>query len=409
MRLLLLLGLLGVYGQKKSKWPDRAYTLTNEVANAVVVLQLDPWGNLNHVGSVPTGGMGSGSGLGNQGALASWKNFLFVVNPGSNTITTLWLDPDNKRLPTVACSVGSYGTSPRSLTVWGNWLFVLNSDSVVGFKIWPNGQLTMVPSSWVSAASDGNVQVQFNNNGRWLVVAMRGTTSKGFWVLPVNQWGVVSAGTWTESLQHVPFGFDIDKWDRIFASEVPTNSLSSWKLHGNGTLQFIDREDTLQLGTCWATLHPNGKWAYAANAGSATISGVGIDEWAKLWLLDANGVTASQANGSHTTDLDISGDGSYLYSLGTGVVYAYWIDVDGHLTRVGWWQNSTALPKSVTGMHVPTMQTKPSKASKKAAWIGGIAGGAAAVGAAFLVVRRKRNKKAMESQPKPIEIVAVHV
>jgi len=156
MRVLLLLAVLGVYGQKAPAgkmptpgWPDRVYTLTNDAAwNSLVVLQLDPWGKLWPIGSVPTGGMGSGMGMANQGALASWNNYVFAVNPGSNTITTFWTDPMMQMMPKNTSWVSSMGMGPRSLTVWKDWLFVLNEDGLAGFKIWADGKLTPVANSW---------------------------------------------------------------------------------------------------------------------------------------------------------------------------------------------------------------------------------------------------------------------
>jgi len=413
---LFLLGVVAVHAGKDAKpvwWPDRVYTQTNSAANALVVLQLDADWNLNYLWSIPTGGAGADMGLGNQGALASSGNWLFAVNAGSNSISTFWLDPEGVLPPRAVSWVNSGGSKPRSLTVWGNWLFVLNEDSVVGFQIWANGTLTMVPNSWQACASDGNVQVQFSNWGRYLVVAQRGTTQKGLMVFPVDQWGVVKPGKWFASgNEHVPFGFDIDAWDRVFLAETGSNSLSSWQLRADGTLQYIARNNTLQLGTCWATLTPNGMFAYTANAGTDTVSGFAIDKWAGLWRVDADGKTAAQATGTHTTDLDVSADGQFLYALTRGAVYAYSVGSDGHLTQLAWWTNTTVLPNTVTGILVPKLAkvAKAPASSKKGAVIGGVVGGLGGATAIFLVKRRRKSQKPVD--PKPMnatEVVQVHV
>jgi len=308
---------------------------------------------------------------------------------------------------------------PLSLTVWENWLFVLNSDNVVGFKIWANGTLAMIPNSMQSCPSDGNVEVKFSNNGRWLVVSQRGTTQMGLWTLPVDQWGVVWPGMWWPMTAHVPFGFDIDQWDRIFLAEVPMNSMSTWQLNMNGTLTFIDRNDTMQMATCWSVVHPTGMWAYAANAGSDTITGFMVDKWAHLWRATADGASATQAPNMHTQDMAISADGHYLYALGHGVVYVYWIGEHGELTQLAWWTNSTVLPNSVTGMLVPSMKMAPMPkmmapampAAKKNGVIGGICGGVGGAAAIFLV-RRRRRQHMLPEDPKPLDptkVVQVHV
>jgi len=341
-------------------------------------------------------------GLGNQGALASWGNWLFAVNAGTNTITTFWLDPANVMLPTVKHWVSSGGVAPRSLTVWGDWLFVLNSDSIVGFRIWPDGSLTMVPNSMQWANTTGNVEIQFSHGGKWLVVTMRGNM-QGYMVYGVNAWGATSPGWWMESTVNVPFGFEIDEWDRVFVAEVPTNALSSWQLWANGTLSFINRTETWQLGTCWATLSPNGKWAYTGNAGSNSVSGFQVDHWAHLWPVTVGGDTASQTGGTHTQDLATSADGKYLYVLQHGAVTAYWIQADGSLQLLSWWTNTTVLPASVTGLIVPHWPAKAAPAGGKTAILGGVVGGVG-MGAAIFIVRRRRRV----AGAKPIETVAMN-
>ena len=68
------------------------YTLSNEAAgNQLVVFSRDHRGNLAPAGTVATGGMGLGSGLGSQGSLIFGKNdrLLYAVNAGSNSISVI--------------------------------------------------------------------------------------------------------------------------------------------------------------------------------------------------------------------------------------------------------------------------------------------------------------------------------
>src|SRR5438105_11031460 len=63
------------------------YTLTNAAAgNGLVVMARDAQGNLRASGVVPTGGLGTGSGLGSQGALAMSENgrALYAANADSD-------------------------------------------------------------------------------------------------------------------------------------------------------------------------------------------------------------------------------------------------------------------------------------------------------------------------------------
>ena len=66
------------------------YTSTNLVSgNAVAVFDRGADGALTAAGQYPTGGLGTGGGLGNQGALAvsNGGRFLFVVNAGSDDVS----------------------------------------------------------------------------------------------------------------------------------------------------------------------------------------------------------------------------------------------------------------------------------------------------------------------------------
>jgi len=66
------------------------YTSTNQVSgNAVAVFDRGADGALTAAGQYPTGGLGTGGGLGNQGALAvsNGGRFLFVVNAGSDDVS----------------------------------------------------------------------------------------------------------------------------------------------------------------------------------------------------------------------------------------------------------------------------------------------------------------------------------
>ena len=68
------------------------YTLTNAAAgNEVAVFDRASDGTLTPAYTVPTGGLGTGSSLSSQGALATSNNgrWLFAVNAGSNDISVL--------------------------------------------------------------------------------------------------------------------------------------------------------------------------------------------------------------------------------------------------------------------------------------------------------------------------------
>jgi hypothetical protein len=92
------------------------YTLSNEEGgNRLLVFDRLARGVLVPAGSVMTGGLGTGGGLSNQGALEFSPDgrWLFAVNPGSDTISVFALFSRGPRLAQV---LPSGGQRPISLT-----------------------------------------------------------------------------------------------------------------------------------------------------------------------------------------------------------------------------------------------------------------------------------------------------
>jgi 6-phosphogluconolactonase len=101
------------------------YTETNAAAgNEIAAFATRPDGSLVAVDTFATGGLGTGSPLGSQGALLlrngllpGFGSQLFAVNAGDNTISTFGVRPDGGlELQNV---VPSGGTTPISLTSHG--------------------------------------------------------------------------------------------------------------------------------------------------------------------------------------------------------------------------------------------------------------------------------------------------
>src|SRR4029077_626960 len=94
-------------------------------------------------------GLGTGSGLGSQGALVLSENgrWLFAVNAGSDDISVFSVDREEL---TLASRVSSGGTRPISMTVYRDLLYVLNaggSGNITGFNIGRHGALTPISNS----------------------------------------------------------------------------------------------------------------------------------------------------------------------------------------------------------------------------------------------------------------------
>src|SRR5713101_5024322 len=130
------------------------YTMDNSSnGNRVRVFARAADGTLTAAGSFETGGLGTGGGLGNQGALllSASERWLFAVNAGSDEISAFAVE---RRGLSLVNRVPSGGRRPISLSVHDDLLYVLNAggavgdhDNITGFRVGDDGHLTPVAGS----------------------------------------------------------------------------------------------------------------------------------------------------------------------------------------------------------------------------------------------------------------------
>src|SRR5262249_49083711 len=107
--------------------PGAVYSLTNAAdGNQLVVFHRNARGSLTPAAMVPTGGLGTGGGVGNQGALVFGRSqrTLYAVNAGSDSLTVFRLHHHG---PEVVQVINSSGRRPISLAVRHDVLYVLNA------------------------------------------------------------------------------------------------------------------------------------------------------------------------------------------------------------------------------------------------------------------------------------------
>jgi 6-phosphogluconolactonase len=317
------------------------YTLTNSPSgNAVAVFDRAPDGSLTARGTVPTGGIGTGAGLGSQDALVLDDRRLFAVNAGSNTISALRVGHGkNVSLTDVA---GSRGINPISLTVRGHLLYVLNAGNATtpanihGFLVL-FGQLVPLPGSSrpLSTASPEPAQIEFSPNGRHLVVTEKATNR--IVTYRVGLFGYASGPNAQPSAGQTPFGFAFDPLGRLIVSEAfggapDASVLSSYSIASNGAISPIGPNvATTETAACWVVVTRNGSYTYTTNTGSNSISGYAIAPSGDLTLLDADGRTA--VTGAGPIDAALSRNSRFLYTLSDGAheIAAFAVNADGSL------------------------------------------------------------------------------
>lgn len=334
------------------------YTSTNAAAgNAVVVLSRGSDGSLSPSATVATDGLGSGGGLGNQGALAITKSgrWLFVVNAGSNDISVFKVNHNGLQLTN---RTPSGGIRPVSLTVHEDMLYVLNAggvNNITGFNIGEEGRLTAIPESTraLSADATGPAQVEFSRDGELLVVTEKATNKISLYTV---ENGIAKGPTVRDSNGATPFGFSFDRRGHLIVSEAfggapGASALSSYNVDDDTpSLQLISPSvGTTQTAACWVVVTKNGRYAYTTNTGSGTVSGYRVDRNGKLSLLNADGLTAVIGAGTGPTDAALSRDSKFLYVLNRviGTISAWRVEPNGSLTPI---TGASGIATSATGL-----------------------------------------------------------
>lgn len=329
------------------------YTLTNATAgNSVVVFNRTANGSLRSAGQFFTGGNGTGAGLGSQGAIAlrEKQKQLFVVNAASNSISVFAIKPPGLQWTS---TVDSGGTKPISLTVHKKTLFVLNADSgnIVGFRIKKHGRLVANGSVQpLSGAGIAPAQISFNPDGSRLVVTEKNTDKIDIYAVDAN--GQASAPNPQNSSGPTPFGFAFNQRGVFMVTEAhggAASSVSSYKIGTGGNLITVTPSVNIpdQKAACWMVATQDGRFAYAANTGTGTITGFRVSRSGNLTLLNANGVTG--ITGGAAADLAISNDNKYLYVLNGALhtIDAFAIQSDGSLAKLA---SADGLPVGIAGL-----------------------------------------------------------
>jgi 6-phosphogluconolactonase len=335
------------------------YTLTNKASgNAVAVFQRAADGSLTPQGEVATNGLGSGGGLGSQGAVVLSKSarWLYAVNAGSHEISVFAVKPEGL---TLVSKTHSGGVRPVSLTVHDDLVYVLNGGSgdsggnISGFRLSEHGALRPIAGATqpLSGNNTAPAQIEFDPDGDNLVVTEKATNKI---VLYRVLRGVAQAPVVRDSVGQTPFGFAFDRRDHLIVSEAfggqaNRSALSSYDIEEHRqVLQTITASaGAHQTAACWVVVTRNGRYAYTTNTGSGSISGYSVDRHGRLALLDADGRTG--ITGAGPTDMALSGNSKFLYAItpATGEVAAFRVQADGSLMALA---RASGIPASAVGL-----------------------------------------------------------
>jgi 6-phosphogluconolactonase (cycloisomerase 2 family) len=353
--------------------PGAVFTSTNTVPNRVLAYSRGANGQLTLVQDIRTGGNGKPAGnppftgfpvLDSMGSVnlsddGDGKACLFVVNAGSNSVSSFRVRPDGLELADQKSSGGSRPASLTSNSRGGNKqvLYVLNSDNATasfrGFNVSGSCVLTQIPGSDRLLPSQASVPatIRFDERGQHLAVSERFAPAQpagngDIVVYPVDSNGLTGAPVVTPSPNRTPYGLDYNHHDilsvtneHVDAPPFPSSTVSTYRQLEDGTLVHLDTEPS-PGAACWNLFTNNGKFLLVTNPagkfvpGSANVLSFSVDHEGQM-------TRVGQANTPfEATDNALSHDDKYLYVVSANVVTP---GVDSAITAFAIDQNTGAL------------------------------------------------------------------
>jgi 6-phosphogluconolactonase len=311
----------------------------------------------------PTGGAGTGHGIGAQGALQQTSDgrYLIAVDAGSNQISVLRIGPDGSLKAVGGGSVDSGGLEPLSIAVHGNLVYVANAGSggsnYTGFTLNPGGHLRPLANSTYTlpdAASPGDVL--FNGDGTKLVGTRVGTSQIDSFSVGSDGLLTAAAGSPFTAQGLGPFGSEFRPTDpaQLFVSNAHDGA-------GNGTVSaFSDASDgslssigaspypDAQTAPCWVEISHDGNYLFAVNTASGSVSRYAIATDGSLSLLGSTPISGTQTG---AFDARLSPDGSTLFVVedGAAAIGAFAVN-GGDLTELP--SSPTPLPNGAAGFGI---------------------------------------------------------
>lgn len=367
------------------KIPNRLYLMSNlATGNSVLVYDRADDGTLTFLQEASTGGLGSGAGelppplppfpgpipLDSQDALIKTgdSRFLIAVNAGSNDVSVLAITRDGL---TLTDRVPSNGSFPVSVTEHNGLVYVANAGqtpdelpgavpSISGFRLNDDGKLRQIRGSKrvVGTANASAADILFSPNGKALI--MTELNGNNVDVFRVGEDGRILDETTIPANSRTPFGAQFTHGNILGVVETNDTSrrlavnnqtsASSYRLNSDGTLVPVSKAVLSgETAACWIRFTPDGRFAFAINAGSGSISTYGVSASGELTVVNAKTVDTGGPF-SLPIDSDITADGKFLYVVAAldglngkpqiplpanaGNLQIYSIGSDGSLTLV---------------------------------------------------------------------------
>jgi 6-phosphogluconolactonase (cycloisomerase 2 family) len=273
------------------------------------------------------GGAGTGSGLASQGALqrSSDGRYLLAVDAGSNQISVLRVKSGGS-LKRVGRPVSSNGVNPVSIAVYRDLVYVANAGTAgssggtnyTGFTLNRGGHLRPLAHSTVTLP-DGSQpgDVLFSPDGRKVVGTRVETSLVDSFTVDRHGRLTAAPGSPLAAQGLGPFGSEFRPTNarQLYVSNAHdgTNAgtVSAFAVGGDGALTSIGASPfpNNQTAPCWVEISHDGRFLFAVNTASKSISSYSIATGGSLTLLQSTPVNTTGT----PEDARLSPDGRTLW------------------------------------------------------------------------------------------------
>jgi DNA-binding beta-propeller fold protein YncE len=238
--------------------------------------------------------------------------------------------------------VASGGSLPTSISFNDDLAYVSNAGGagiVQGFRIDDGGHLSSLSDSarslGLTAVTDTTQflntpgQISFTPDGQQLIVTTKANGSHIDVFKVLHDGRLSQSPVANPSATPVPFGIAFDARGQLVIAQAGTSSVSTYAIHGDGTLKTEGTVSDAQVALCW--IAPADGNFFGANAGSGSVSAFHLSARGAPSLIGTTSV------GAGAIDLSASRDGEFLYVQlgGSGMVAELSVSDGGSLTLLG--------------------------------------------------------------------------
>lgn len=354
--------------EKDDRKTGSIFVLTNNPDDNQVIRYLrNQDGSVEMVGATSTGGMGANLNpegaptfndpLGSQDPLiVSYdEKFVFAVNSGSNTISSLRIT--GKSTLKLVDEVDAYGIAPVSLTTYRDLLYVVNArdgGNISGYKILPNGRLEHIEGSSMPLSQDPAVagNIEFSPDGKFLIVSEKNTSQLS--IFPIMADGSPGPAVIQPSNGMTPFGADVTENGTILISEAfggaaDASKVSSYNIQPDGTLALVSGSiSTNETAACWIELTDDDRYAYTSNTPDGTLSSFSVMSDGSIQLLES--IAGDLGAGAFVLDAEVTDEYLFVIAATFEEVSVFKVEGDGSLTFEYSIQNDMFVAGEIAGL-----------------------------------------------------------